>query len=157
MLLLLFFYLQDFILQHRQLVGIPRYKVVENFGIFPLTVHSIIRPVGTGSTVFICWCSEWQKSMQGLSLFTRLMSLKSGVRTFERKTTDINHMMAWSCVLVAQSVCTSSDAGFLYVGLLGDPSGPVGDLSGRSLGPSVSHGAVLKSSAGGSQPLRNFG
>lgn len=53
-----FFYLKDFILQHRQLVGIPGYKVVENFGIFPLAVHSIIRPVGTGGIVFNGLCTQ---------------------------------------------------------------------------------------------------
>lgn len=53
-----FFYLKDFILQHRQLVGIPGYKVVENFGIFPWVVHSIIGPVGTGGIVFICLCTQ---------------------------------------------------------------------------------------------------
>lgn len=41
------FYLEDFILQHWQLVGIPCYKVVANFGIFPRGGHSIVRPVKT--------------------------------------------------------------------------------------------------------------
>lgn len=54
----LFFYLEDFILEHRQLIGIPGYKVVEDFGIFPWAVHSIIRPVGTGGIVFICSCIQ---------------------------------------------------------------------------------------------------
>lgn len=41
------FYLKDFILQHWQLVGIPRHKVVANFGIFTGDGHFIVRPVKT--------------------------------------------------------------------------------------------------------------
>lgn len=39
------FYLKDFILQHWQLVGIPCYKVVANFGIFAGGGHPVVRPV----------------------------------------------------------------------------------------------------------------
>lgn len=33
--------------------------------------------------------SKWQKSMEGTGVYTRLMSLRNGVRTSGRKTTDI--------------------------------------------------------------------
>lgn len=41
------FYLKDFILQHWQLIGIPCYKLVADFGIFPVAGH---RPVETHGT-----------------------------------------------------------------------------------------------------------
>lgn len=55
------FYLKDFILQHWQLSGIPCYKVVANFGIFPCGGHSIVRPVKTHGILFVDVLKEAEK------------------------------------------------------------------------------------------------
>lgn len=41
------FYLEDFILQHWQLIGVPCHKLVADFGIFPVAGHRPVETCGT--------------------------------------------------------------------------------------------------------------
>lgn len=98
------FYLEDFILQHRQLVGIPCYEVVANFGIFASAGHPIVRPVNTHgilSSRFVFVGERDSKVCEGLNYLPIWWGWGLSVIKLKKQKDGLLHFQVFGPVMVS--------------------------------------------------------